>query len=214
MIMQFAHILLYQDWRRIYCTITKYIKIHDTYQLYVSEECYYIRITVVVFPPFSIPAGSGKSDLNSRGNAGKFRTLISYQNNEILDLELGPKCEKAKFSSKKAKIFLKMTPPFLSIAFMHNFFLKKFKQIFLQKRQKLTIKLQKQIQLFPAFPSLKSPRECGNTVHCNQVQTVDTFFPIIVFYLLYICLVLTCIQTIVRSKKNREIDFTEKPIQK
>ena len=33
----------------------------------------YMIGTVVVFPPFSIPAGSGKLYLNSRGNAGKMR---------------------------------------------------------------------------------------------------------------------------------------------
>ena len=32
---------------------------------------YSVSITVVVFPPFSIPAGSGKLYLNSRGNVGK-----------------------------------------------------------------------------------------------------------------------------------------------
>ena len=31
------------------------------------------KFTVVVFPPFSIPAGSGNLYLNSRGNAGKMR---------------------------------------------------------------------------------------------------------------------------------------------
>ena len=30
-------------------------------------------ITVVVFPPFPIPAGSGKLYLNSRGNVGKMQ---------------------------------------------------------------------------------------------------------------------------------------------
>ena len=34
-------------------------------------------LTVVVFPPFSIPAGSGKIYLNSRrGNAGKMREIF------------------------------------------------------------------------------------------------------------------------------------------
>ena len=72
------------------------------------------------------------------------------------------------------------SPSFSTAFFMHNFFpnLKKFKQIFLQKRQILTIKLRILTQLLPAFPSLKFPREfprgpnslfprdCGNTVHC------------------------------------------------
>jgi hypothetical protein len=43
---------------------------------------------------------------------GKFCTLIPYQNNEILDLELGSKCGKVKFSSNKEKYFEENDSPF------------------------------------------------------------------------------------------------------
>ena len=61
---------------RLFWNLTKTVDICDRVLHFLPRYDDTIRITVVVFPPFSISAGSGKLYLNSCGNAGKMREKI------------------------------------------------------------------------------------------------------------------------------------------